>query len=114
MVADASHGSLTTNPTGDLRRQGQAIWLDFIQRSLISSGGLRRLVEEDGLSGVTSNPAIFEKAIDQTDDYQAAIKQTCARNLELTPKQVFEHLAVEDIKDAADVLRPDLRAHSDA
>ena len=51
------------NPLKQLREQGQSIWLDFIQRGLITGGGLLRLVEEDGLAGVTSNPTIFDKAI---------------------------------------------------
>src|SRR5262245_25771885 len=88
-----------------LREQGQSVWLDFIRRSLIAGGELKRLVEEDGLGGVTSNPAIFQKAIDGSDDYKAAIDQL-AGDPHLGPKAVFERLAVKDIQDAADVLRP--------
>lgn len=105
MAAPTSHSSAVSNPLAELRSYGQSIWLDFIQRSLIATGGLHRLVREDGLSGVTSNPAIFEKAIDQTDDYRDAISDTCARNADLSAKQVFEQLAIQDIRDAADVLR---------
>jgi len=56
----------SSNRLRDLREQGQSIWLDYIRRVLITSGGLKRLIEEDGLAGVTSNPSIFEKAIDLT------------------------------------------------
>ncbi len=57
-----------------IRELGQSIWLDFIRRGLIASGELKQLVEEDGLRGVTSNPAIFEKAIDGSTDYAAAVR----------------------------------------
>jgi transaldolase/glucose-6-phosphate isomerase len=88
-----------------LRQYGQSVWLDFIRRSLIASGELKRLVEEDGLGGVTSNPAIFEKAIDGSEDYKSAIEEISG-DASLTPRQIFERLAVQDIQDAADVLRP--------
>jgi transaldolase/glucose-6-phosphate isomerase len=88
-----------------LRQYGQSIWLDFIRRSLIASGELARLVEEDGLGGVTSNPAIFEKAIDGSNDYAAAIEDL-SQDPHLEPKEVYERLAVQDIQDTADVLRP--------
>jgi transaldolase/glucose-6-phosphate isomerase len=88
-----------------LRPYGQSIWLDFIRRSLIASGELARLVEEDGLGGVTSNPAIFEKAIDGSNDYAAAIEDL-SQDPHLEPKEVYERLAVQDIQAAAGVLRP--------
>jgi len=87
------------------QQYGQSVWLDYIRRSLIAKGDLRRLVEEDGLGGVTSNPAIFEKAISAGDDYTADIEQT-SKDPSLDAKAVFERLAVKDIQDAADVLRP--------
>jgi hypothetical protein len=62
------------NPLLRLEQLGQSIWLDYIRRHLITSGGLRRLIEEDGLKGVTSNPAIFEKAIAGSKDYDEAIR----------------------------------------
>jgi transaldolase/glucose-6-phosphate isomerase len=88
-----------------LRQYGQSVWLDFIRRSLIAGGELARLVEEDGLGGVTSNPAIFEKAIDGSNDYAAAIEEL-SKDPQLEPKEVYERLAVQDIQDAAGVLRP--------
>jgi transaldolase len=87
------------------QQYGQSVWLDYIRRSLIAKGDLRRLVEEDGLGGVTSNPAIFEKAISAGDEYTADIEQT-SKDSSLDAKAVFERLAVKDIQDAADVLRP--------
>ncbi len=92
------------NPVAALRQYGQSVWLDSIRRSLIAQGELQRLVEGDGLAGVTSNPAIFEKAIDGSDDYAAAIEEV-SKNPHLGPKDVYERLAVRDIQDAADVLR---------
>jgi transaldolase/glucose-6-phosphate isomerase len=88
-----------------LRQYGQSIWLDFIRRSLITGGELKQMVEQDALGGVTSNPAIFEKAIDGSNDYAAAIEEISA-DPDLEPKAVYEMLAVKDIQDAADVLRP--------
>ncbi len=94
------------NPVAALRQQyGQSVWFDFIRRTLIASGELQCLIDEDDLGGVTSNPAIFEKAIDGSDDYKAAIGEI-ARDPSLTAKDVYERLAVKDIQDAADVLRP--------
>jgi transaldolase/glucose-6-phosphate isomerase len=94
-----------TNPIHDLQALGQSIWLDYIRRSLITSGGLQRVIDEDGLQGVTSNPAIFEKAIASSDDYTAAIGEL-ARQGESDPASIFEALAVLDIQAAANVLRP--------
>jgi transaldolase/glucose-6-phosphate isomerase len=93
------------NPVAALSAHyGQSVWLDFIRRSLIAHGELKRMVEEDGVGGVTSNPAIFEKAIDGSNDYAAAI-EAISHDPSLSPKEVFEILAVEDIQAAADVLR---------
>jgi transaldolase/glucose-6-phosphate isomerase len=104
MGSDASAEHAVANPVLSLRDFGQSVWLDFIRRSLIESGELKRLVDEDGLGGVTSNPAIFEKAID-SDDYAVALHEL-GKDPRLTAKNIFETLAVKDIQDAADVLRP--------
>ena len=82
---------------------GQSVWLDYIRRSLITSGELQRLIEEDGLRGVTSNPSIFEKAVAASSDYTEILAAPEAR--ELDPKALYEKLAVRDIQDAADSLR---------
>jgi len=84
---------------------GQSPWLDFLKRSLIEGGGLRALIEHDGLKGVTSNPSIFEKAIAETDEYSGAIKQFQSR-ADHSVSEIYEHLAIADIRAAADILRP--------
>jgi transaldolase len=90
------------NPLVELQHEGQSVWYDNIRRGLISSGELKRLIEEDGVLGVTSNPAIFEKAIGGGNEYDAQVK-TILRD---KPGDIFEQLAVEDIRNAADVLAP--------
>src|SRR6202163_3878010 len=95
----------TMNPVRELSKYGQSAWLDYIRRSLISSGELKRLIEEDGLAGVTSNPAIFEKAITGSTDYTDALFEL-QKDKSLDAMSIYEHLAIKDIQDAADVLRP--------
>ncbi len=98
--------SVVVNPVAALKHYGQSVWLDYIRRSLIASGELKRLVDEDGLGGVTSNPAIFEKAIDGSNDYASAIDEISREDPGLGAKRAYERLAIKDIQDAADVLRP--------
>ena len=97
--------STVENPLKQLTRFGQSIWLDYIRRSLMTSGELRRMVEEDGLGGMTSNPSIFEKAIEGGEEYADYLAQL-KTDKSLDAKGVYEHLAIRDIQDAADVLRP--------
>ena len=97
--------STVENPLKQLTRFGQSIWLDYIRRSLMTSGELRRMVEEDGLGGMTSNPSIFEKAIEGGEEYADYLKQL-RTDKSLDAKGVYERLAIRDIQDAADVLRP--------
>jgi transaldolase / glucose-6-phosphate isomerase len=105
-MTTSSRTAVAANPLTALPTQfGQSVWLDFIRRSLISQGELKRLVDEDALGGVTSNPAIFEKAIDGSNDYQSALEEISRSNPKLKPKEIFELLAIEDIQDACDVLR---------
>jgi transaldolase/glucose-6-phosphate isomerase len=92
------------NALKELNRYGQSVWLDYIRRNLIVSGELRRLIDEDGLRGVTSNPAIFEKAIAGSTDYEGQLKEFAKRK-ELDAKGAYEILAVRDIQDVADILR---------
>jgi transaldolase / glucose-6-phosphate isomerase len=92
------------NPLRGLADFGQSVWLDYIRRSLITSGELKRLVVEDGLRGVTSNPAIFEKAIVGSTDYEAVIDSK--ESVGLDAKALYEKIAVKDVQDAADILRP--------
>lgn len=93
------------NPLKMLNQYGQSVWLDYIRRGLITSGELERLVRDDGLRGVTSNPAIFEKAITGSTDYSAAL-DVLQRRADLDAMALYEHLAVEDVQAAADVMRP--------
>src|SRR5262245_46514547 len=92
------------NPLVELQKFGQSVWLDYIRRNLITSGELKRLIEQDGLRGITSNPSIFEKAITGSTDYADMLAQLHAQDLE--PGEIFERIAVRDIQDAADLLRP--------
>jgi transaldolase len=85
---------------------GQAVWLDYIERDLITGGGLRRLVEADGIRGVTSNPSIFHQAITKGDAYGAAIDALLGERPQLSTAELYEALVIEDIRGAADVLRP--------
>ena len=94
------------NPLKELLEQGQSVWLDYIRRNLIISGELKKLVEEDGIRGVTSNPTIFEKAIAHSTDYDEAFRAVLARDPDAEPGKIYEPLAIEDIQMAADVLRP--------
>ena len=94
-----------TNPLKDLLKYGQSVWLDYIRRDLLTSGELKRLIEEDGLRGMTSNPAIFEKAIADSTLY-ADILQSLRTRTDLDAKARYEILAIRDIQDAADFLRP--------
>jgi transaldolase/glucose-6-phosphate isomerase len=93
------------NPLRSLQDYGQAVWLDFVARRFVAEGGLKKLIDDDGLRGVTSNPAIFEKAIGHSEDYDGALKAAEA-HADLDVKALYERLAVEDIQHAADVLRP--------
>ena len=92
------------NPLQALHEQGQSPWLDYIRRSLFTSGELQRLIDEDGLMGVTSNPAIFEKAITGSQDYTAALAALETEHLDAMA--LYERLAIEDIQQAADILKP--------
>ena len=95
---------MKNNPLLDLEDFGQSIWMDFIRRETTSSGELRQLIEEDGVSGVTSNPSIFEKAIAESHDYDEAVR---ALTLEgKTTDEIYQFLTVEDIQMVADLLRP--------
>jgi transaldolase/glucose-6-phosphate isomerase len=93
------------NPLRTLNEFGQSVWLDFVSRELLKTGELSKLIAEDGLRGVTSNPSIFEKAIGHGDDYDAQITALQTSG-DLDPGALFERLAVTDIQNGADALRP--------
>jgi len=93
------------NPIKALQQFGQSVWLDYLRRSLFTSGEFSRLIREDGLRGVTSNPSIFEKAIAGSTDYLDAL-QDIEQRRDLEPMALYEALAIRDIREAADLLRP--------
>lgn len=93
------------NPLLELEKFGQSIWLDNISRDMLVKGELKKLVDEDGLSGVTSNPSIFQKAMAGGHAYDNQIKQILSSNPDISADALFEELAVKDIQDATDVLR---------
>jgi transaldolase/glucose-6-phosphate isomerase len=93
------------NPVKALESHGQAVWLDFLARGFVAKGDLKKLIETDGVKGVTSNPSIFEKAIGSSDEYDAPIGKAL-KSGDRSVADLFERLAVEDIQNAADVLRP--------
>lgn len=95
----------TKNPLQQLLDYGQSMWLDYIRRDLFTSGKLKQMIAEDGLRGMTSNPSIFEKAIADSSLYDDMLK-TLASRKDLDATGRFEQLAIRDIQDAADVLRP--------
>jgi len=88
------------NPLLELKSLGQSIWLDYIQRGMLEDGTVRSLIEDDGVAGMTSNPAIFERAITGSDDYDAAIAQLARGGMPAA--QIYEHLTLEDVRNAAD------------
>jgi transaldolase len=92
------------NPLLKLQEYGQSIWLDFIRRGMLESGELKRLIEKDGLRGVTVNPSILDEAIRETDDYEGALEALAAEGK--TPREMYEALAIGDVQRAADLFRP--------
>ena len=99
------HAADPPNRIRALQTLGQSVWLDYLRRSLFTSGEFRRLIDEDGLRGATSNPSIFEKAITGSTDYLDALHDIDRRG-HLEPMALYEVLAIRDICDAADLLRP--------
>ncbi len=96
---------MPANPLQKLAEHGQSVWLDYISRELVTGPELRRLLTEDSVTGLTSNPTIFEKAIAEGTDYDAQIRGLIADGLN-DPNEIFLRLAIDDIRDAADIIRP--------
>jgi len=94
------------NPLLALRQSGQSVWLDLISRGLITGGTLRRLIDEDGLAGMTSNPTIFDKAIEGSGDYDAGLRRALESHRNAGDRALAERLIVEDIQAAADMFGP--------
>ena len=93
-----------TNPLKGLLAYGQSPWLDFIRRNILLNGDLKKMIQEDGLRGMTSNPAIFEKAITAGDDYNDIIKAPDAKAS--TAMALYEKIAIRDVQDATDIFKP--------
>ncbi len=91
------------NPLRALEEQGQSIWLDNMRRGLVTSGALKKLIDEDGVKGLTSNPTIFQKAVEGSQDYDELFETWAPKRAK--PGDVFEALAVRDIQDAAKLFR---------
>ena len=83
---------------------GQSIWLDFMRRDFVTGGALQKLIKDDGLAGMTSNPSIFEKAMGGGNEYANAIRALKEKGLGAT--EIYETLAIEDIRSAADLFKP--------
>lgn len=95
-----------TNTLRQLADFGQSVWYDNIQRTMITSGQLKRMIEEDGLRGITSNPTIFEKAINGSKDYDDYIVQLLTDHPRIKTRDLFFSIAIRDIQEAADLLMP--------
>ncbi len=93
---------MTDNPLVKLHDYGQSVWIDDLRRDMITTGELKRLIEEEGVRGLTSNPAIFEKAIVGSDFYDAQIRTLAGK----TVADIYEDLVIQDIQNAADLFRP--------
>jgi transaldolase len=92
------------NRLREIEALGQAIWIDNLNRDLLDDGTLARLIEDDGLTGVTSNPTIFEKGMGRSDRYDDAFREAAAETDD--PQEIFERLAYSDVRDAAELLQP--------
>ena len=92
------------NPLVELEKTGQSVWYDQMERKLVSAGTLQRLIDEDDLRGLTSNPTIFDKAIAGSDDYDAQLRELASRNK--SRDEIYDEITIEDIGNAADVFLP--------
>jgi transaldolase len=97
-------GAKGVNPLKALLEFGQSPWMDYIRRDLLTSGGLKKMIQEDGLMGMTSNPTIFEKAITGSKDYSDILESPEAKKLDA--KGVYEKIAIRDVQDATDIFKP--------
>jgi transaldolase len=95
---------MNNNPLKKLESLGQSIWLDYIRRDLIASGELQKLIDEDGLRGMTSNPAIFENAIAESNLYDSEIKKMALAGNDVNT--IYEAITQQDVRNAADIFRP--------
>jgi transaldolase / glucose-6-phosphate isomerase len=93
-----------TNPLKGLLEYGQSPWMDYIRRDLLTGGGLKKMIDDDGLRGMTSNPSIFEKSITGSDLYNDILKSADAKNLDA--KSLYEKIAIRDVQEACDIFKP--------
>ncbi|HJT16463.1 MAG TPA: bifunctional transaldolase/phosoglucose isomerase, partial [Thermoanaerobaculia bacterium] len=93
-----------SNPLAELAKAGQSVWYDQMERKLITTGQLKKMIEQDDLRGMTSNPTIFEKAIAGSEDYDAQLRQLASQNK--SRDEIYDALVLKDIADAADIFRP--------
>jgi transaldolase / glucose-6-phosphate isomerase len=103
-ITDPEVSESGKNPLKGLLDFGQSPWMDYIRRDLLTGGGLKKLIHNDGLRGMTSNPSIFAKAISTSKDYSDILESADAKQLNAT--QLYEKIAVRDVQDAADIFRP--------
>jgi transaldolase len=103
-TSDTEVSNSSKNPLKGLLDYGQSPWMDYIRRDLLTGGELKRLIHDDGLRGMTSNPSIFAKAITGSKDYSDILDSPDAKKLNAT--QLYEKIAVRDVQDAADIFRP--------
>src|SRR5258707_14591043 len=103
----------SANPRKGLPAYGQTPWMDYIRRDLLTGGGLKKFIAEDGLRGQTSNPPIFEKAINGSTLYNDTLNSPEAKSL--NAKQLYEKIAIRNVQDAYDIFRPvyDVIKHRD-
>ena len=97
---------MSSTPLNQLATLGQSIWYDNIHRSLLHNGELAQMIQEDSVTGLTSNPTIFEKAIAHSDVYDDQLQALLQESPDMKPIDLYENLAVQDIRDAADLMRP--------
>src|SRR6266566_3723605 len=104
MLSASERRTPMSNPLAELAKVGQSVWYDQMERKLITTGQLKKMIEQDDLRGMTSNPTIFEKAIAGSEDYDAQLRQLASQNK--SRDQIYDELVLKDIADAADVFRP--------
>ena len=97
---------MKNNPLVELYAQGQSAWLDNIHKEIIENGEVAKMISEDALKGITSNPSIFQKAMTQSDSYHDSILRLLKKNPDYHERDLFFDLAIEDIQNAADLLKP--------
>ena len=104
MTTPAAVTNTGGNPLKGLLAYGQSVWMDYIRRDLLTGGGLKNMIADDGLRGMTSNPTIFEKSINGSNLYDDILNSPEAKSL--NAKGLFEKIAIRDVQDACDIFRP--------